>query len=282
MRIKSRFLVYILPLIISGVACAQDKPSADKPMAKVSMPRKWRAGSAILISTQGTVGDSIAYQIVPPLPANMTLDRYTADNGSVSYMGNVPEDIIPSTHVFVLVSVITKVKQPAVSVHQFDIVPLAPQPPPPTPVPPTPQPPGPVPPTPVPPTPHPPTPPKPAPIAEPGLRVLIIYESGPKGDEKLTKEQEAILYGETVWNYLASKCVKEPSGNPATRIYDKDASPTDLPVWQTALKRPRLKADGTPDPTIPWVIISNGTTGYEGPLPKTVEEFKALVDRYAQ
>jgi hypothetical protein len=43
-------------------------------------------------------------------------------------------------------------------------------------------------------------------------------------------------------------------------------------VWCKALKRPME--------SLPWIIISNGKTGYEGPLPKTTDELIELVDKY--
>lgn len=42
---------------------------------------------------------------------------------------------------------------------------------------------------------------------------------------------------------------------------DKDADVSGLEAWVgLAWRRPRA--------TLPWLIISNGTTGYEGPIPK--------------
>lgn len=127
--------------------------------------------------------------------------------------------------------------------------------------------PGPTPPGPTPPTP---TPDNPAPIPEPGFRVLIVYESG-----EMTKypiETQVILAGADVREFLQSNCVAS-NGVPEFRIYDPDVDVSrDSAIWQKAMARPRSQ--------IPWVLISNGTTGYEGPLPKTPSEFLELCKRY--
>jgi hypothetical protein len=139
--------------------------------------------------------------------------------------------------------------------------------------PPPPAPPGPTPPGPVPPGP---TPDIPAPIPLPGLRVLVVEETGDRSS--LTAGQREVLFGATVRDYLRSKCVTNPQ-NPdgAFRIWDKDQNPAgdpDAAVWGAALGRPRTAT--------PWVIVSNGRTGYEGPLPADVTgaKFVELLKRY--
>jgi hypothetical protein len=128
--------------------------------------------------------------------------------------------------------------------------------------------PGPLPP--VPPDPGPtPDPPSPAPIPEPGFRVLIFYEK----DDPLPPLQMAILAGEEVAKYLDVVCIDEPDGTSGYRIYDDDADlSNELPVWQKAFqRRPQ---------SLPWVIISNGKTGYEGPLPASPSAFVDLCKKY--
>ena len=110
----------------------------------------------------------------------------------------------------------------------------------------------------------------PPPIAEDGFRVLIVYESGDM--TKYKWEQQAILSGQDVRDFLKASCVNE-NGTPGFRIYDPDVDvKNDLPVWQKAMARPRKE--------IPWLVISNGKTGFEGPLPKTVTEFLELSKKY--
>lgn len=104
-----------------------------------------------------------------------------------------------------------------------------------------------------------PTPEPPAPIAEPGFRVLFVFEA-----ESLTtypRGQVNAMRAKDVADYLAAKCVKGPDGKtPETRAYDQhtpmDAAPK---LWKDAMARPRA--------SLPWVVVSNGKTGFEGPVP---------------
>lgn len=109
-----------------------------------------------------------------------------------------------------------------------------------------------------------------APIPEPGFRVLITFETG----TVLTASQQSILYGKTVREYLDSHCVVDPDGKTrGYRIWDKDTvADGDFPVWKTAFNRPRK--------SIPWVLISNGKTGFEGPLPANPTDMLALLKKY--
>lgn len=126
------------------------------------------------------------------------------------------------------------------------------------------------------PGPFPPVPPKPPepdvkpPIPGDGLRVLIVYETG----DLANSETDAILRGGKVRGYLSVNCAKGPNGvTPEARIYDKDIDQTNMPqIWKDAMARPRKQ--------VPWIIISNGKTGYEGPLPKNVDETIGLIDKY--
>jgi hypothetical protein len=141
--------------------------------------------------------------------------------------------------------------------------------PPPVPVPPIPVPPVPVPPIPVPPVP---VPPSPAPIPAAGLRVLIVYESSEIG--KLPAKQVSILTSVPFRTFLDANCAAGPDGKTKEwRLYDKDVDLTnEAPLWKTAMARPRT--------AIPWLIVSNGTTGFEGPLPATVDETQKLIQKY--
>jgi hypothetical protein len=133
---------------------------------------------------------------------------------------------------------------------------------------PPPVPPGP---TPVPPDPAPePAPVPPAPIGAPGLRVLMVYES-----EDLSRYPPAQLYVLTDTNlrtYLNGACAKLDN-IPEYRVWDKDVDTTkESALWQEAMKRPRG--------TLPAILVSNGTTGYDGPLPMTSAEAIALIQKY--
>lgn len=110
--------------------------------------------------------------------------------------------------------------------------------------------------------------PGPAPIEGDGLRVLFVHESA----EPMPREFQPAFYGPKVADYLNANCVKV-DGHPEFRRLDPDTQFTDPNHrFAKALKRPRT-AD-------PWLIISNGTSGYEGPFPATEQETLDLIQRY--
>ena len=124
---------------------------------------------------------------------------------------------------------------------------------------------------PTPPTPPPPPVP-PAPIAVDGFRVLIVYESADL--PKMPAAQQEILFGQKVRDYLRDKCVTGADGKTKEfRIWDKDiAVEGDAKHWQDAMARKRDEH--------PWLIISNGKTGYEGKLPADENAFIELAKKY--
>lgn len=117
--------------------------------------------------------------------------------------------------------------------------------------------------------PKPPAPP--APIVGDGLHVLIVYESADL--QKLPVSQVSALKSQTVRDYLDGRCAKEGNGRAAWRVWDKDTNTAeDLKTWQDAMKRPRA--------SLPWVIISDGRTGYEGPFPSTTDATLELLKKW--
>jgi len=109
-----------------------------------------------------------------------------------------------------------------------------------------------------------PTPVPDAPIDAPGMHILVVFETAPTDAEQMTPAQANMLNSVTTREYLTSIA----PGN--WRLLDKDTYYSDSEnIWGKAIKRPRTE--------IPWLIISNGKTGYEGPLPKTFDELKALI-----
>jgi hypothetical protein len=104
-----------------------------------------------------------------------------------------------------------------------------------------------------------------------GLHVLIVFETDDA--TKLPAGQRNVLYSAPMRTFLDSQCPVGPDGvTHEWRIYDKDVVGAEEP-WKSALARPRS--------SLPWVVISNGTSGYEGPLPSSTEEMKTLVSKYA-
>lgn len=131
--------------------------------------------------------------------------------------------------------------------------------------------PGPQPPTP--PNPDPPTPqPKNAPIAIDGFSVLMVTET--RDGTELPKGQFNVAFGGKVRDYLKANCVREgPNNWPAYRIYDQNISMEgETKAWQDAMKRERK--------SVPWIVVSDGKTGYEGPLPASEEEAINLFKKY--
>ena len=130
-----------------------------------------------------------------------------------------------------------------------------------------------------PPTP-PPDPPKPpptpdgtSPFAEPGFRVLMVFDS-----ENTTRPptEQSVIYGKTVRDYLDSHCVPESSSaesnGRAYRIYAANSDTSRAPkVWADAFKLAKGKD---------WILIGDGTKGYSGPLPKSPAEALALLQRF--
>jgi hypothetical protein len=89
----------------------------------------------------------------------------------------------------------------------------------------------------------------------------------------MAKEQQAILFDRDVREFLASNCVKV-SNVPEWRIVDQNVQVYgEQQIWKDALARRRS--------AMPWLIISNGKSGFEGPLPKSKSEFTELVKTYA-
>lgn len=115
-----------------------------------------------------------------------------------------------------------------------------------------------------------PKPPAPAPIAAEGLHVLIVVESSDAA--KLPPKQVSMLTARSVRDYLDSHCPKV-NGTPEWRIWDKDVSTAnESPLWREAFAR---KRGG-----VPWIVVSNGKAGYDGPLPGSIEELLALLKRF--
>lgn len=113
--------------------------------------------------------------------------------------------------------------------------------------------------------------PGPSPIPLTGLRVLILEETADRA--KLAPAQAAILTSTEIRAWLNSRCAKGESGSPEFRVLDVDADVSlQAKHWQDALKRPRT--------TLPWILISDGKQGHEGPLPGTIAETLSLLQKY--
>lgn len=128
---------------------------------------------------------------------------------------------------------------------------------------PQPDPPGPLPPQPDPPGPNP-------PIPSEGFRVLFVYES--KDLSTLPSAQVQAMTAKEVLDYLDSHCVKV-NGQPEYRKFDKDVDLSKASqFWKDGMARPRQ--------SLPWIVMTNGKTGYEGPLPANTAELMKLLKTY--
>jgi hypothetical protein len=114
--------------------------------------------------------------------------------------------------------------------------------------------------------------PGPAPIQLDGFRVLVVYES--EDVAKMPVTQSAVLFSKDVRGYLNSKCVIGADGvTREWRIWDKDTNvAAESKHWQDAMTREKK--------SIPWILISDGKKGYEGPLPATVADTMKLLKQY--
>lgn len=112
--------------------------------------------------------------------------------------------------------------------------------------------------------------PGPVPIPGQGLRVLIVYESADL--PKMPSAQVQMLTAKEVLDYLDAKTAKV-NGQPEYRKFDQNADVKgESQTWQDAMARPRA--------SVPWIVISNGTTGYEGALPANKNDLMTLLRKY--
>ena len=116
-----------------------------------------------------------------------------------------------------------------------------------------------------PPTPNPPTP-------APGqISVLIVDNVDDYGKPEYQPYLET-LNSSAIVNYLNAHCAKVGS-TPEWRHWDASTDVShESQKWQDAMKLPRA--------SLPWIAITNGKTGYSGPLPKTEAETLALLKKW--
>lgn len=124
------------------------------------------------------------------------------------------------------------------------------------------------------PRPPPPGPKPPAPIPGPGFRALIVYPA--EGLTQMPAAQQLIIFGQETRNYLTARTPLGPDGRTREwRMYpDGVDTAGESQLWRDAMARPRA--------SVPWVVLSNGATGYEGPLPATPAAFLDLAKKYAE
>ncbi len=112
--------------------------------------------------------------------------------------------------------------------------------------------------------------PGPVPIPGQGLRVLFVYD--PAATNSMSPGQGSVMFGKQVKDYLDAKCAKA-NGKAEWRVYPKGQDVSgESDLWQKAFARPQA--------SLPWMVVSNGTSGYEGPVPGSVQEAMTLLQKY--
>jgi hypothetical protein len=233
--------VRLLALVLAAGLAAAGAGCSAKAEARIQGPAQIAAGELAIFSAADSAADSTAWLI---LPDSRQLIEFDGGRRAGLAIGQ------PGTYTLVLAVALDS--DVDVARHTFTVGPVGPTPP-------GPNPPG-------------PTPPGPAPIPTAGLRVLIVEETADR--PKLPAGQAAIFTSAALRDWLDANCAKTPDGKaPDWRILDKDADlALDLPHWRQAMALPRS--------TLPWLIVSDGSRGYSGPLPATEAETLALLDAY--
>lgn len=102
------------------------------------------------------------------------------------------------------------------------------------------------------------------------LKVLIVEETGKR--PTLPEDQQDILFSVAIRAYAESKCTKT-DGNTDFLILDVNLDVTLMPEWaKTAMKEPMS--------SLPFILISNGSTGFAGPLPADEGSTLTLLKKY--
>lgn len=101
--------------------------------------------------------------------------------------------------------------------------------------------------------------------------MLIVYETADLGKDKRLSDT---IYSSEIRNWLSDNCVVGSDGKTREwRMFDKDISLAGAAQhWVDAMKRKR--------DAVPWILISNGKTGYEGNLPHGAEATMALLKKW--
>jgi hypothetical protein len=107
-------------------------------------------------------------------------------------------------------------------------------------------------------------PPDVVPVPTTGLHVLMVWESSQPGE--IPESQVQVLTSTIVRDWIRDH-------NGQFRVFDDDTDLSQTPkVWQDAMKVPRQ--------SLPWIVVSNGRTGFSGPLPKNIDETIQLLEKH--
>lgn len=102
--------------------------------------------------------------------------------------------------------------------------------------------------------------------------MIILHQE--KDDTKLKPGQFSAIYGKTFRAYLEEKCVREPDGRAAYRIYDVDYDFSMAPpAYRDAVEKYKSKP-------LPFLIVSDGKTGYADKLPDDLDGIMNILKKY--
>jgi hypothetical protein len=223
-------------------------PPTPDPFVKLPALVEGVPGAWIIIAPEAMSGGQPQWEIDPKLQ-EQRLDLLFPTDMVAKQKGRVVTGIQPGTY-----TAWNAAGDKASPLSRCTVLIIGPEPP----VPPGPTPPGPTPPGPT---------PSPAPIPDAGFRAMIVYDPL----QVLPPQQAAIFGAKDVLDYLRTKCVKM-NGQPEFRVWSK-AVDTHLasPLWQAAMKRP-VKS-------YPWLLVSDGKQGWEGPLPANAADTLTILKK---
>ncbi len=242
-------------LVLSAlVACLPLAAFAGEPRANIKAPLVAKVSTLIVLDASDSEGDDFLWE-------STTGESFRPDtNGKIAYFVTGT----PGKYRFILVAGGTvdgkaKLARALAEVIVDGVTPPIPPSPPDPPIPPDPKPPD----------------PKPIPSTVGNLRVLILFESSAKLDIK----QLSALNGGLVRKYLSDKCITDPDGLPAWRMWDRNIDAAgESALWKTALTA--AQADTLP---IPKVAIYAGTTLVKVvPLPANDVEMVAMLKQWGE
>jgi len=103
------------------------------------------------------------------------------------------------------------------------------------------------------------------------LQILVIEETGDR--VRIPRTQLEALFGQRLREYCSGHCSKADGVTPDFRVIDKDSDVGKAEQWiQAAFKEPRT--------SLPWISLSNGKTGFSGPLPEDEDRLMQLLKRF--
>lgn len=121
-----------------------------------------------------------------------------------------------------------------------------------------------------------PQPPQSLPFETTGLTILIFKEA----QDILPPEQKSIFTSPSVINWALQNCTVI-EGRKAFRVWDDDFTEADFANVSPILKSAYFKVKSSPNFTLPWIAISNGTKGVSQPLPISVADTLKLFQTFA-